>query len=160
MCSLQGSAVQICQSKQNWMCICGLEKLQIPATCWTICLQDSLPIKGTAAPATPRAACSVQVRLNLLQVFTLCWCWGKKNQTCLLVVFRAAFIPAEVSHVSGPRADRSRQQRPVWPFCTSDLYVPQPNNQRKCTRNPKRPEWDSESNLLSPSHNLKQLCLI
>lgn len=66
---------------------------------------------------------------------------GKLPKTCLLVVFRAAFVPAEVSHVSGPRSDRCRQQRPFWPFCKSDLYVPQPNNQRKCTQNSQPPKW-------------------
>lgn len=62
--SLQGSGVQICQSKPSWMCICGLERFPIPATCWTICPQDSLPTRRTAAPQTPQAACSAQVRRN------------------------------------------------------------------------------------------------
>lgn len=144
MCSLQGSGVQVCQSKQNWICICGLENLQIPATCWTTCLQDSLPIKRTAAPATLQAACSMQVRQKKKKPLQFCsYCmlrWGEKKP-CLLVVFRAAFVPAEVSHVSGPRSDRCRHQRPVWPFCTRNLYGPQPNNQCKCTQNPKPPEW-------------------
>lgn len=85
MCSLQGSAVQLCQSKQSWMCICGLENLQIPATCWTTCLRDSLPIKRTAAPATLQAACAMQVRQKLMQ-FCVFWtvCWGTKTKRVCL----------------------------------------------------------------------------
>lgn len=62
MCSHQGRGVQVCLSKQNWMCFCGLERFPIPSTCWTTYLQDSLPIKTTAAPATLQTVCSMQVR--------------------------------------------------------------------------------------------------
>ena len=64
-CRLQRSVLQACQSKQRWMCICGLEHVQTPDTCWTTCLPDSVwPCRAPTSTA-PRHTCSAQVRQKL-----------------------------------------------------------------------------------------------
>lgn len=45
--------------------------------------------------------------------------------------FRETRVPAEVSHVPGPRPDRRRQHGSVGPFCPGHLPLQQSNHQRK-----------------------------